>query len=58
MAFPATSTGVYRYRGMEAARMAVDTLRVAGPMVGTGVATAVLVAFDERTLERYEALLA
>jgi O-acetyl-ADP-ribose deacetylase (regulator of RNase III) len=54
VAFPAISTGVYGYPREDAARVAVETLRSAP----TEVEDAILVAFDEATLETYERLLA
>lgn len=54
VAFPAISTGVYAYPPAEAARIAVETLRAAT----TEVDLIRLVAFDKRTLDLYEALLA
>lgn len=54
IAFPAISTGIYGYPPEEAAVVAVTTLRTVEPR---HLAEAVLVAFDEPTLERYERLL-
>jgi O-acetyl-ADP-ribose deacetylase len=54
VAFPAISTGVYGYPRALAADIAVTTLRSLEPML---VTEAVLVAFDEATLELYAALL-
>jgi O-acetyl-ADP-ribose deacetylase (regulator of RNase III) len=53
IAFPAISTGVYGYPPEEAATVAVDTLR----STATSVEQVRLVAFDDRTLALYEALL-
>jgi O-acetyl-ADP-ribose deacetylase (regulator of RNase III) len=53
IAFPAISTGVYGYPPVEAAAIAVDTIR----SVTTSVELVRLVAFDEHTLRLYEALL-
>ena len=54
VAFPAISTGVYGYPPDEAAEIAVATLRATPTQVGL----ARLIAFDDRTFELYEALLA
>jgi O-acetyl-ADP-ribose deacetylase len=54
VAFPAISTGLYGFPREQAATIAVRTLRD----TSTGVASAVLVAFDDETLGRYERLLA
>jgi O-acetyl-ADP-ribose deacetylase (regulator of RNase III) len=54
IAFPAISTGVYGYPADRAAEIAVRTVREAS----TSVERVVLVAFDESTAARYEALLA
>jgi O-acetyl-ADP-ribose deacetylase (regulator of RNase III) len=54
IAFPAVSTGIYGYPAEEAAGIAVATLRSLTPL---HLREAVLVAFDESTLERYERLL-
>jgi len=53
VAFPAISTGVYRFPRELAARTAVETLRAAP----TGVELARLVAFDEETYRLYLQLL-
>lgn len=53
VAFPAISTGAYGYPPGEAASVAVETLR----SVDTDVERAILVAFDEATLRRYQAIL-
>jgi O-acetyl-ADP-ribose deacetylase (regulator of RNase III) len=53
IAFPAISTGVYGYPKSEAAAVAVDTLRSAD----TRVERALLVAFDDDTLDLYRRLL-
>jgi len=53
VAFPAISTGVYRFPPELAARIAVDTLRSAR----TDVELARLVAFDERTHALYRELI-
>ncbi len=49
VAFPAISTGVYRYPRAEAATVAVDTLR----STPTAVELVRLVAFDDETLTLY-----
>jgi O-acetyl-ADP-ribose deacetylase (regulator of RNase III) len=54
IAFPAISTGVFGYPAEAAAHVAVSTLR----STPTSVQLARLVAFDGRTLELYERLLA
>lgn len=54
VAFPAISTGVYGYPADLAAEVAVATLRASEP---SSVSHALLVAFDEATLARYERLL-
>lgn len=53
IAFPAISTGIYGYPRPEAARIAVTTLRE----TPTEVETAVLVAYDAKTLELYQGAL-
>jgi O-acetyl-ADP-ribose deacetylase (regulator of RNase III) len=53
VAFPAISTGVYGYPAEQAATVAVDTIR----STATSVELVRLVAFDDRTLALYEALL-
>jgi len=53
IAFPAISTGIYGYPADQAATLAIETLRSAV----TAVERCVLVAFDDRTHERYRALL-
>ncbi len=54
VAFPAISTGVYRFPRDLAATIAVGTLR----STPTSVASALLVAFDDETLRLYRAALA
>ena len=54
VAFPAISTGVYRYPRRAAADLAIATLR----STETGVEEATLVAFDAETTELYRAGLA
>ena len=54
VAFPAISTGAYGYPAGDAARIAVETLR----STPTSVELVRLVAFDARTLRRYDELLA
>jgi O-acetyl-ADP-ribose deacetylase (regulator of RNase III) len=53
IAFPAISTGVYGYPKGAAAAVAVETLR----STATSVERALLVAFDDETLQLYEDLL-
>ncbi|CAN5169881.1 O-acetyl-ADP-ribose deacetylase [soil metagenome] len=53
VAFPAISTGVYRYPADEAAVVAVETVRT----TATDVASVRLVCFDERARVAYEAAL-
>jgi O-acetyl-ADP-ribose deacetylase (regulator of RNase III) len=53
VAFPAISTGVYRFPRDLAARIAVETVR----STPTEVELARLVAFDEETYQLYQALL-
>ncbi len=55
IAFPAISTGIYGYPADAAARIAVSTLRTLPPT--EHVTEAVLVAFDDETLRRYQQLL-
>ncbi len=55
VAFPAISTGVYGYPKADAAAIAVATLRAAAAT--TRVELVRLVAFDQSTLDLYEALL-
>lgn len=52
VAFPAISTGIYRYPLDEAARIAVETVRGAD----TGVAEARFVLFDARAYEAFTAI--
>jgi O-acetyl-ADP-ribose deacetylase (regulator of RNase III) len=54
IAFPAISTGVYRFPREHAARIAIDTIRAAT----TSVELARLVAFDAETYRLYQELLA
>ncbi len=56
VAFPAISTGVYGYPPADAAAIAVATLRAAADT--TQVELVRLVAFNQPTLDLYEALLA
>ena len=53
VAFPAISTGIYGYPPEEAARIAVETIT----STRTEVELVRLVAFDDATKHRYEALL-
>jgi O-acetyl-ADP-ribose deacetylase (regulator of RNase III) len=53
IAFPAISTGIYRYPPDQAAQVAVDTLRG----TDTAVGRVLLVAFDAGTLDLYEGWL-
>lgn len=54
VAFPAISTGVYRFPRELAARIAVNTLR----SLDTTVEEVTLVAFDDETMALYERILA
>jgi O-acetyl-ADP-ribose deacetylase (regulator of RNase III) len=54
IAFPAISTGIYGYPPEEAAAIAVATLR---SFAADHLREAILVAFDDSTLERYQRLL-
>jgi O-acetyl-ADP-ribose deacetylase len=54
IAFPAISTGVYRFPRELAAAIAVDTVR----STPTAVAHVLLVAFDDATADLYRAVLA
>ncbi|HEX7277147.1 MAG TPA: O-acetyl-ADP-ribose deacetylase [Acidimicrobiales bacterium] len=56
VAFPAISTGVYRYPPAEAATIAVETLRAAAAT--SKVELVRLVAFNQATLDLYLGLLA
>jgi len=56
VAFPAISTGVYRYPPPEAAAIGIDRLRAAAAT--SNVELVRLVAFNQQTLDLYEALLA
>ncbi len=53
MAFPAISTGVFRYPTIEAAKVAIDTVT----STPTKVAAIVFVAFNDETWNAYHALL-
>jgi len=55
VAFPAISTGVYGYPPAEAATIAVRTLRAAA--ASSGVELVRLIAFNQPTLDLYQALL-
>ncbi len=55
IAFPAISTGVYRFPPERAARIAVDTVRESLP--GSGVERVVFCCFNEATEQIYLALL-
>lgn len=55
IAFPAISTGVYRFPPERAARIAVETVRESLP--GSGVERVVFCSFNEATEQIYRALL-
>jgi O-acetyl-ADP-ribose deacetylase (regulator of RNase III) len=55
IAFPAISTGVYRFPPQRAARIAVDTVR--NHIQGSGVEVVNFVCFNQETLAIYERLL-
>jgi O-acetyl-ADP-ribose deacetylase (regulator of RNase III) len=55
IAFPAISTGVYRFPPERAARIAIQTVRE--HIEGSGVETVRFVCFDKPTLELYQDLL-
>ena len=55
IAFPAISTGVYRFPPERAARIAVETVRESLP--GSGVERVVFCCFNEATEQIYRALL-
>jgi O-acetyl-ADP-ribose deacetylase (regulator of RNase III) len=56
IAFPAISTGVYRFPPQRAARIAIDTVR--NHIQGSGVEVVHFVCFNQQTLDLYERLLA
>ncbi|MEA2971967.1 MAG: O-acetyl-ADP-ribose deacetylase [Actinomycetota bacterium] len=56
VAFPAISTGVYGYPPAQAATIAVETLQAAAATSKLELVR--LVAFNQATLDLYEALLA
>jgi O-acetyl-ADP-ribose deacetylase (regulator of RNase III) len=56
IAFPAISTGVYRFPSERAARIAVQTVKV--NLESSGVALVQFVCFDKETLSIYTRLLA
>jgi O-acetyl-ADP-ribose deacetylase (regulator of RNase III) len=56
IAFPAISTGVYRFPPQRAARIAIDTVR--NRIQGSGVEVVHFVCFNQQTLDLYERLLA
>jgi O-acetyl-ADP-ribose deacetylase (regulator of RNase III) len=58
IAFPAISTGIYGYPANEAAGIAVSTIRSVLASTPLGIELVRLVAFDEATYARYQALLA
>jgi O-acetyl-ADP-ribose deacetylase (regulator of RNase III) len=58
IAFPAISTGIYGYPAAGAAEVAVTTIRSMADSVPLGVQEVRLVAFDQRTFDRYQELLA
>ncbi len=56
VAIPAISTGVFGFPADQAAEIAVGTLRAAAP-TSPAIDEVVLVAFDDQTAQRYEAIL-
>ena len=57
IAFPAISTGVYRYPKQEAAEIAVRTVRRVQEEYPEALDTVVFVLFDEESLDIYQELL-
>jgi O-acetyl-ADP-ribose deacetylase (regulator of RNase III) len=56
LAFPAISTGVYRFPPERAARIAVETVKATLPET-PGIAEVIFVAFNDAAAEPYRALL-